>query len=292
MESIMSEFPLAIFTACVLLGTGGYVALGITAAMRHPDAAECPRGDVGSNRVSDKAPLVFLAVVLIGFVAAFFHLASPMHAIFALTGIGRSPMTNEIAVGVVFAGAAALYCILKMTGKLKGDAERTGAIILAVLGPVFAAFTGAAYLMGTIATWGTPLSIVESVGLSLLAGPVMLMALNVLLSWHSPSKAERAALLTAAVAGAVIGFGALGAHVFQSSGLHSSMVQGSSLVQGIMAPLAVSIIFGAASLVLCWRTSGNGAARKAYSVTALILVVISVFAARFVFYGLQLSVGL
>ena len=292
MESIVSELPLAIFTACVLLGAGGYAAWGIECAVQRPQGGEHPQGGDASEAKTDKRPIIFLCIVLVGFVAAFFHLASPTNAAFALTGIGRSPMSNEIAAGLVFTVAAALYCFLAMTGRLKESADRAYSIALAVLGLLFAVFTGAAYMMDTIVTWSTPLSAIESAGLSLLAGAVLSLAFKALLGGAPLSKAAHTALLVTAAAGLVIGFGALGLHVFQTGQLHSSMVQGSALAQGATVPLIASAAAGLASLLLCLPTAGGKATKKVLPFIALVLIVLSVFAARLVFYGIQLSVGL
>ena len=288
MEAIMSELPLAIFTSCALLGAGGFAALGIEQMLPRPLAGENPAGEPASSEKADKRPVVFLCIVLAGFV----HLAAPINAVFALLGVGRSPLSNEIAMGMAFTVAAALFCLLKLTGKLKGAADRAYSLALAVLGLLFAAFTGAAYLMGTIATWDTPLTIVESVGLSLFAGAVLSAALKALLGVGPFSKTERTALSAVAAVGFVVGFGALGLHVTQTGSLHSSMIQGSALAQSAMAPLIVSALAGLASLLACLRTRAGEKAKKAPSIAALVLVAASVFAARLVFYGIQLSVGL
>ncbi len=292
MEAIMSELPLAIFTTCVLLGTGGFAALGATNAPRRAETAEISQRSSGPSWKENGLPLAFLAIIVVGFVAAFFHLASPLHAVFALVGVGRSPLSNEIAAGVIFTGAAALYCIFALKGKLTGRAKRACSIGLGLMGLVFAGFTGAAYLMDTIVTWGTPLSIVESVGLSLFVGTVVLSAFKVLFGGQALSKAERKALLVVAVAGFIIGFGTLGLHVFQTGGLHSSMVRGSSLVHEAITLLVSSAVMGLVSLLLCRLSPDDATMRRGVSAAALVLVVASAFVARLVFYSIQLSVGL
>ena len=240
----------------------------------------------------DKRPFIFLLIVLAGFVAAFFHLAAPIHAVFAFVGIGRSPMSNEIAMGVAFAGAAALYCLLKMTGKLKPSADRGYSIVLAVLGLLFAGFTGAAYMMDTIATWDTPLSVIESVGLSLLAGVVLAVALKGLDGSGSFATSERSILVLAAIVGLVVGFGALTLHVFHAGELHSSLTQGSALAQDALTPLVAAASVGSIALIACVRISKDSKRMAVLPIAALVCIAASVFAARLVFYGIQLSVGL
>lgn len=291
METFMSELPLMIFTFCVLLGAGGYMASGIEHAVRRLPAGESLQDASVPNEKIDRRPVVYFLVIIVGFVAVFFHLASPVNAAFVLTGVGRSPLSNEVAVGMIFTVAALLYSFLKTTGRLRGAADRVCSIVLAILGVLFVAFTGAAYMMETIVTWNSPLNIIESVGLSLFAGAILAASLRVLLAAGFPSKAERTALLVAAVTGFVVGFGALGLHVSQAGGLHSGMVQGSALVQVVMVPFAVSVGAGLASLLVWLRMPSAGEAKKTLLIAVIVLIVISVFAARLVFYGLQLSVG-
>ncbi len=310
MESIMSELPLMLFTSCVLLGAGGFTAKGIAALagdapgeggeIAGEAGSDAPAGSCDAPAISraarslpgkDAATLICLAVVIVGFIAAFFHLANPLHAVFALTGIGRSPMSNEIAVGSVFTGAACVYCVLAMTGNLKRGAQKACSVALGVLGLVFAAFTGAAYMMDTIVTWATPLNIVESAGISLLAGSALFGALKVITGGEALSlKASRALFATAAI-GAVVGLGALCAHALQAASLHSGLVAGATLVQAALVPLAVAVVAGLCALALSRRVLFDKEA-KAEAALLIVVVVVAVLAARIVFYSLQLSVGL
>jgi DMSO reductase anchor subunit len=292
MEAIISELPLVIFTACVIIGAGGFVALGVAAAADRVEPAEGSRQAFAPVGGTQAVPLVFLTVVLVGFVAAFFHLASPLHAAFALTGIGRSPMSNEIAMGVVFTLAAIVVCVLRFAGKLSAGANRVASIVLAVLGLVFVAFTGAAYMMRTIVTWSTPFSIVESVGLTLFAGPVLYTALTSLLGGDDVSKRGRMVQFVVAIFGVIVGFGFLGLHVVWTGSLHSGMTSGSALVGEVAALLAVAFALGMASLLACWRLLAGKPSGKAPATAAVVCAAVAIVMARLVFYGIQLSVGL
>lgn len=291
METILSELPLVIFTSCVLLGAGAYAAQGVAvlAEGRTREAVEVDGTPAPSGK--DTAMLVCLLVVIVGFVAAFFHLANPVHAVFALAGIGHSPMSNEIAAGVVFTLASIAYCALSMAGKLKPTVRKACTIVLAVLGFLFAIFTGAAYMMNTIATWDTPLSILESAGIALLAGSSFLAALKTLEGDVDSATRTRWAILVTALVGGLVGLGSLCLHVFHAGSLHSGMATGAALTQASFVPLAIALIAGVGVLLLCWRLLFHEKT-KGMAACVIVFAVVSVFAARLVFYALQLSVGL
>ncbi len=111
-------------------------------------------------------------VLLVGFIGAFMHLASPFAAFGVFGGIGSSPLSNEIVAALVFCVVAIVYWALALAGKLPaaGGARKALLIALAVLSLVFAVFCGLAYMMDTIPTWNTPASIVQMLGYAIAGG--------------------------------------------------------------------------------------------------------------------------
>lgn len=291
METFVSELPLAIFTLCVLLGAGAFVVQGAAVLVGDSYGKGDVAQSVSDQMAGNKTSLICLLVVVVGFVAAFFHLANPLHAVFTLTGLGSSPLSSEILMGGIFVIAAAVYCLLGAKGKMSLAARKVYGAVLAILGLLFVAFTGAAYMMNTIITWDTPLSVIESVGIALLAGAVVYESLEVLQGVTASSRARRMMVFAIMSVGAVVGFSALGVHVFQAGLLHSGLTNGVVVVQGVMPPLVVFFIAGLIAWGLGWYLLFHRASRG-HAVAALVCIVIAAFAARMVFYGLQLSVGL
>ena len=94
METALNELPLAIFTTLAPMGAGAFAVLA---------AAFCTmKLDDVKIKAIDRFSLIPLGLIAVGFVASFFHLASPLKAYGVLSGIGHSPLSNEIAVGMVF----------------------------------------------------------------------------------------------------------------------------------------------------------------------------------------------
>ena len=161
MQFSVAELPLALFTTLAPLGAGAFIALAcafFTTSFSDEQLKKIDRGTI-----------IPLAIVIVGFICAFFHLASPMNAPSVFLGAG-SPMSNEIIAGCVFAIVAIVYVIVTNAGKICGSARKGFAAVVAVLAVIFAIFTGLAYVMSTIATWDTSLVPVQMLGFELVGG--------------------------------------------------------------------------------------------------------------------------
>ncbi len=320
MESAFSELPLALFTTFAPAGAGAFMVLCVAAAAGIFDDARLKR--------MDKFLLVPFVVALVGFIAAFFHLASPLHAFWVFMGTGSSPLSNEIVVGMVFMAAAFAYLALGMAGKLSGAARRGFAAVVALAALVFACFIGAAYMMETIASWSSPLSVVQVVGYALVSGSplaLLVMALEsaaegaagavaaegaaavessavqdaegsaVQDAENSPSAARRgsAVAVAAAVLGAVLALAGLGLFVTNTASMSNALVSGSELateMQPALIAAAVLIVIAAVGTILATRLASTR--MRAVAIGCFALALVGVFAGRLVFYGMQLSVGL
>ena len=158
MQFSVAELPLALFTTLAPLGAGAFIALACAFFTTSFSDEQLKRIDRGT--------IIPLAIVIVGFICAFFHLASPMNAPSVFLGAG-SPMSNEIIAGCVFAIVAIVYVVVANAGKLCGSGRKGFAAVVAVLAVLFAIFTGLAYVMSTIATWDTPLVPVQMLGFAL-----------------------------------------------------------------------------------------------------------------------------
>ena len=108
MESMFAEMPLALFTTFSSIGAGSFVALAAVAFAAKLD-------DTGAAKL-DRLSIIPFLVACVGFACAFFHLATPLNAFGVFSGVGSSPLSNEIVAGVVFMVAAAVYVALALAG--------------------------------------------------------------------------------------------------------------------------------------------------------------------------------
>ena len=282
---MMAELPLALFTTLAPIGAGAFVALAV--------AFFTTKFSDEQLRKIDRMTAIPVVALVAGFICAFFHLASPMHAFGVFAGVGASPLSNELLAGVVFAVLAIVYWIVALAGKLGEGARKGFAVVVAVMAVVFACFTGAAYMMETIASWNTPMVPVAVLGFSLLGGVslgVLVLALSGALEDAAKGGFKMAALAVLVV-GLVLGVVGLLVQVMSVSGMGNALVDGADLVAAASAPMwigVVCMVVAAAAAFMALRNSKS----TALAAAAPVLAVVGVFAARLAFYAVQLSVGL
>lgn len=282
---MMAELPLALFTTLAPIGAGAFIALAV--------AFFTTKFSDEQLKKIDRMTTIPVVVLVAGFICAFFHLASPMHAFGVFSGLGASPLSNELLAGVVFAVLAIVYWIVALAGKLGEGARKGFSAVVAVMAIVFACFTGAAYMMETIASWNTPMVPVAVLGFSLLGGVslgVLVLALSGALEDAAKGGFKMAALAVLVV-GLVLGVVGLLVQVMSVSGMGNALVDGADLVTAASAPMwigVVCMVVAAAAAFMALRNSKS----TALAAAAPVLAIVGVFAARLAFYAVQLSVGL
>ncbi len=282
---MMAELPLALFTTLAPIGAGAFIALAV--------AFFTTKFSDEQLKKIDRMTTIPVVVLVAGFICAFFHLASPMHAFGVFAGLGASPLSNELLAGVVFAVLAIVYWIVALAGKLGEGARKGFAAVVAVMAVVFACFTGAAYMMETIASWNTPMVPIAVLGFSLLGGVslgVLVLALSGALEDAAKGGFKMAAPVVLVV-GLVLGIAGLLVQVMSVSGMGNALVDGADLVAAASAPMwigVVCMVVAAAAAFMALRNSKS----TALAVAAPVLAIVGVFAARLAFYAVQLSVGL
>ncbi|WP_307981281.1 DmsC/YnfH family molybdoenzyme membrane anchor subunit [uncultured Senegalimassilia sp.] len=282
---MMAELPLTLFTTLAPIGAGAFIALAV--------AFFTTKFSDEQLKKIDRMTTIPVVVLVAGFICAFFHLASPMHAFGVFAGLGASPLSNELLAGVVFAVLAIVYWIVALAGKLGEGARKGFAAVVAVMAIVFACFTGAAYMMETIVSWNTPMVPVAVLGFSLLGGVclgVLVLALSGALEDAAKGGFKMAALAVLVV-GLVLGVAGLLVQVMSVSGMGNALVDGADLVAAASAPMwigVVCMVVAAAAAFMALRNSKS----TALAAAAPVLAIVGVFAARLAFYAVQLSVGL
>ena len=288
MEFAMAEMPLALFSTLAPMGAGAFVLLEI--------AFLTGKFDGDAVKRIDRFTAIPVAFVIVGFIAAFFHLANPMNAFNVFSGVGTSPLSNEIVVGVVFTAIMLIYWIWAMTGKMSEGARKGLVAVTAVAGIIFAVFTGMAYMIGTIPSWDTFAGPIQIVGFALIGGAA-LGVLTLSLAGCSAELKEssmRNATIAVLVVGLVFGIGGIAMQAGSASGMENALYSGADLVGNVM----MVIVCGAICLVgtgvcdfFAVRGAGAGAV-VGVSVGAAVLAVVGIVLLRLAFYGMQVSVGL
>ena len=277
-----SETPLAVFTTLAPMGAGAFLVLACLIAAAKLDDEALAR--------LDRLSIVPFAVSAVGFIGAFFHLANPLHAFGVFAGIGTSPLSNEVAVGVVFMAAALVYVVLAFTGKLTASSRKAFSLVVGVLALVFMVFCGLAYMMDTIPTWNTPASIVQMIGYGLLGGSAF-AALTCGLARIEVSQKARVAVIAFVAVGLVLSLVGFGMQITAAASIANIWGAAIDLVPAIWGMFAVLAVCGIVALALI-VAGGKKNFPLAFSAAACALVVVGVFLARIGFYGLYMSVAL
>lgn len=282
---MMAELPLALFTTLAPIGAGAFIALAV--------AFFTTKFSDEQLKKIDRMTTIPVVVLVAGFICAFFHLASPMHAFGVFAGLGASPLSNELLAGVVLSVLAVVYWIVALAGKLGEGARKGFAAVVAVMAIVFACFTGAAYMMKTIASWNTPMVPVAVLGFSLLGGVslgVLVLALSGALEDAAKGGFKMAALAVLII-GLVLGVAGLMVQVMSVSGMGNALVDGADLVAAASAPMWIGVVCMVVAAVAAFMALRNSKS-TALAAAAPVLAIVGVFAARLAFYAVQLSVGL
>lgn len=288
METAFAEMPLALFSTLAPVGAGAFLVLAMALSTAKPDA--------DALRRIDRFTAIPVALVVVGFIAAFFHLASPLNALGVFAGVGRSPLSNELVVGCIFAVVMLAYWIWALTGKMPEGARKGLVWATAALGLVFALFTGMAYMIDTIPSWNTFAGPVQMLGFALLGGAAVGVLVLTLAGCAEQLKAGalKTAVLAVLVAGLVLGIGGFAVQAMAASGMSNALVSGADLV----ASATMAIVCGIICLVgtgVCdtFAVRGMGAgALVGVSVGAVALALVGILLMRLAFYAMQVSVGI
>lgn len=284
----VAELPLALFSTLAPMGAGAFLILALYFSTAKPDKATFAQ--------IDRFSAIPVLLVIAGFIAAFFHLASPQNAFGVFADLGSSPLSNEIAVGCVFVAIMLVYWIWALSGKMGLGARKGLAWATALVGLVFAWFTGAAYMIDTIPSWNTIAGPVQIVGYALVGGSATAtLVLNLAHCSESlKEKTLRTAIIATLAVGLVLGLGGFALQATLTSSLSNPLVSGADLV----ANATMAIVCGVICLVgtgVCDTFAIRGANASALvgvSVGAVVLALVGILLMRLAFYALQISVGL
>ena len=298
----VSGQSLALFTGLAASAAIAYLALAIVLL-------------IGRRVAQDRRALLLkllgipLALCWAGLFAAASHLGTPANALYAFTGVGRSPLSNEVVAVVVFlffAGIIWLYSFNREPSRVLVDAG------LAVAGLSCIALVwlmGIAYDVDTVPTWQSPL-VPWNLILGALCAGLSLAALLLHVARYGTTRIQMGMLAGSAVALAV-GSASHAAYAQYVSGIGNYIVAagevGGSFPAMIVAHAALALA-GLALQVLARRQAAGSAAAGAVKSSSAgstrprltacgidaigaALVLASTVLMRFPFYDAYLSVG-
>lgn len=282
MQTALMETPLALFTTFCSIGAGAFIAMAVAFFTKTFDEERLKR--------LDKITTIPIAFIIIGFIAAFFHLASPLHAFNVFNNIGASPLSNELMVGCIFAVVAIVYWVIGLAGKL-GSMRKAFSTIVAIVGIVFTVFMGLAYGIDTVPTWNNFFVPLSMFGFTLTGGVALGTCIFDLSREEADLKTLNSRESIVAIVGLIIAIISIIGQVVIAQGMSNGLESGSDVVGECVIWVIVSIILLIASVAMIAIP-----ALRAKGITTSVLAVVFAFAgiliARYVFYALYLSSGL
>ena len=234
-----------------------------------------------------------LGVAVVGFIGSATHLGKPSNALYVLSGIGRSPLSNEVVASVAFFALAGLSWYASFSCRSWAQGLQKACMALACCAGVWQVFEIAnAYSIRTISTWSMPMVQVNLAMGALMGGSVLAIAA---FSFAGQRDRRRlfVALLVLALLASVVAAVSQGLQLASLQDMRNSTVRASDLAPWYACGIAVSAVLAIASVAV------DGIAlrlhREVRPLAASVSVAVmfcGVFVVRFAFYCLHMTVGL
>lgn len=279
------EITLVVFTTFAPSGMVACAIMGLAIAIKGFGKAE-------RVRVEHMLALP-LAVSMAGLVASATHLGNPSNALYVIMGVGRSPLSNEVVSTVVFLISAGATWLFSFVEKDMPRTMKALGFLTAFSACVALAFLSLAYDVRTVITWGNPLVPASLVSGAVYGGTVLallsLRAAGAVFLHSKGSFALSAIAAFAAFTNAVL-------LVAQWLRLQNSW-------NGFGAPVEASVLYAflvvaylAASAIvlvpLVRACSKNHIPKVSKLADYALIAHAGIFAARFGFYAMHMTVGL
>lgn len=308
METALTEITLVLFTTIAPAGLVGYGVMALYSLM----ASERIQAEAASHYL-----VVPLVLVITGLIASATHLGTPANALYVLTGVGRSPLANEVIAVVAFLVVGGAWWMVSFRDDIT-PALRRAAVVLTLAAIIVALFfIAVAYSVPWIPTWALP-TVPLTLFLNALVSGVVVGLFGLAAAGQQPSKRFITATLAVAAVAAVANGAVLLAQWNELAAIETTLVAAPDLVPWTPAAIGGFLLLSLAALVLCivaecrrrtWRDTaagkiaaamdaGEGAAptsehcgRPLLLGAAVLLVLAACFLVRFTFYAMRMTVG-
>lgn len=174
-----AELPMILFTVLAQMSVGAFLTLGLIQV--YGALRKVPSATV--DRVSHAALFAVGPLLMVGFLAAFFHLNDPLNALNTFRHVGASWLSREIAFGVLYGALGFLTTAMEWFSWGPRRARQALGILTALAGMgLIIAMTCVYYSVRTIPAWHTPVTWLLFIGSTLLTGPLA-VGVALLFSW-------------------------------------------------------------------------------------------------------------
>lgn len=297
METALNEITLVLFTTVAPAGVMGYLAMAL--------AIVSARDEERASAIS-RYLVVPLVLAISGLIASATHLGTPANALYVITGIGRSPLSNEVVAAVAFLALGGVYWILSFRDDVRRPFRIAWLAITAVAGFVFVGYIAVAYSVPSVPTWNLPTAPLTLWLNALSSGPLVGL-FGMLLARQEPGRRTTVALLALAALAAAGNAVVLGMQWDELHGIATTTTRAIDLAPAMPLAIGAYAACEAAAVALggtgaLRRSIGAGddpfaaaqrsrALRLALTAASAALALAACFAVRFTFYALHMTLG-
>lgn len=284
-ETALQELTLVLFTTMAPSGTFAIAVLvAVSAGVRR-------RNEEAAGKL-DQFLWVPMAITLVGLVFSATHLGNPANALYVLLGVGSSPLSNEVAAGVVLLGVAGVYWLLSFSLKPLAALKCALSAIVVLAAAAFITAIAFAYDAATIITWHTPMVPAALWANAVFGGPLLATtAFRVSGSGILSKRMEMAFLAVSSIglAASTVLYLLQGNVVATAE---NSLLSASSLVPFYLPMVAVFFALAALGAVLVFLPKfASGPRRPRLDFLGVLLAFSGIFVMRFAFYMMHMTVG-
>lgn len=273
LANAIGELALVVFTTLAPAAAIGYALSSVsimTAAL----------GDEQRGKFLQRL-FIPLLVCMIGLIASAAHLGNPANVLYVLTGIGRSPLSNEVASAVVFLALAGTFWLYSFSLKPNVTLQRVWSTLTCIAAFIFVTLASFAYDVETIITWNSACTPVSIWCNALAAGPLVAI-LTLKLNPKDNKKPRQRKLLIAVFAFAA----AAGAVTYFVQGLNLSEM--GNYIATTKELFSCYWIAFALYIALC----ATAFLLRRHLTASTVLMFAAIFIMRFSFYTLHMTAGL
>jgi anaerobic dimethyl sulfoxide reductase subunit C (anchor subunit) len=301
------NWALIFFTILAQMSVGAFWVLGVVHFYAVTKANE-----EEADRLSDRALLAIGPLMILGLIASLFHLGDPVNAFKAVTNFGDSWLSREIFFGVVFAVLGGLFAVMQWRKLSRFAVRNIVALLAGIAGLALVTSMSYVYMLPTQPAWDTLATPVFFFSAALLLGSLAMgtaFAANYLYLKRRTETGLRMQLdlLRSSLRGiALVSLILLGIQLVVTpvylaglaSGVPEAQQSASMLIDDFSAVfvLRLTLSFVGAGLFALILYQGASQAKErnlAYLVYgAFALVLVSEVLGRYLFYAVQVQVGL
>ncbi len=178
------ELPMILFTVIGQMSVGAFWVLGVI----HVYGYSKKMSPQVVDRITNTGLYAAGPLLVLGFVAAFFHLGDPLNALNTLRHVGSSWQSREIASGIAYGVCGFAFASSQWFGWFSRGVRQVLAALTALAGFLLVAtMAGTYYSVETIPAWHHPAVWVFFFGSAILTGSLA-VGVALLITWNITTK--------------------------------------------------------------------------------------------------------